>query len=72
MTPIASWIDQLVAAQNERHAWLYEAGEKIRRMNEEERANAADAAPRSHASHGAELHRLRPTGFDRFREEQGE
>lgn len=33
---IAQAIDKLIADQNERHAWLFEAGEKIRKMNAEE------------------------------------
>ena len=70
--PIVEAMDKLIADQNRRHAWLYEAGEQVRKWKEEDRlkgepwgANAADAAPRSHASHEAPPG-LRPSGFDRL------
>lgn len=38
---IVTAIDALLDDQEQRHSWLFEAGEKIRRWKEEELANAA-------------------------------
>lgn len=36
---VESWLDTLVSDFNERHQWLFEAGEQIRKWREEDRRN---------------------------------
>jgi hypothetical protein len=42
-SPIIRAIDSLIADQERRHAWLFEAGEKLRRENDEQHRETAHA-----------------------------